>query len=121
MKSLNRRQVLKAATWCGAFTIIPSRAWGANERINLAGIGVGGKGAGEVSDLTKAGANFVALCDVDSAKAGPTFKKHPDAKIYTDFRVMLDKEKGIDGVTVSTPDHTHAVAALAAMVRGKHV
>ena len=121
MKSLNRRQVLKAATWCGVFTIIPSRAWGANERINLAGIGVGGKGAGEVSDLTKAGANFVALCDVDADKAGNTFKKHPDAKIYTDFRVMLDKEKGIDGVTVSTPDHTHAVAALAAMVRGKHV
>ncbi len=121
MNTLNRRQVLKAATWCGVFTIIPSRAWGANERINLAGIGVGGKGAGEVSDLTAAGANFVALCDVDGTKAGGTFKKHPDAKIYTDFRVMLDKEKGIDGVTVSTPDHTHAVASLAAMVRGKHV
>ncbi len=82
---------------------------------------MGGKGAGEVSDLTAAGATFVALCDVDATKAGGTFKKHPDAKIYTDFRVMLDKEKGIDGVTVSTPDHTHAVAALAAMVRGKHV
>lgn len=121
MGSLNRRQILKAATWGGVFTIIPSRAWGANERINLAGIGVGGKGAGEVSDLTSAGANFVALCDVDATKAGGTFKKHPDAKIYTDFRVMLDKEKGIDGVTVSTPDHTHAVASLAAMVRGKHV
>lgn len=121
MNRIDRRQVLKAATWGGLFTIIPSRAWGANERINLAGIGVGGKGAGEVSDLTAAGANFVALCDVDATKAGGTFKKHPDAKIYTDFRVMLDKEKGIDGVTVSTPDHTHAVAALAAMMRGKHV
>lgn len=121
MKRVDRRQVLKAATWGGLFTIIPSRAWGANERINLAGIGVGGKGAGEVSDLTEAGANFVALCDVDATKAAGTFKKHADAKIYTDFRVMLDKEKGIDGVTVSTPDHTHAVAALAAMVRGKHV
>ncbi len=71
--------------------------------------------------MTSAGANFVALCDVDGTKAAGTFKKHPDAKSYTDFRVMLDKEKGIDGVTVSTPDHTHAVAALAAMVRGKHV
>ncbi len=118
---LNRRSVLKAATWGCAFTIIPSTAWGANERINIAGIGVGGKGAGEVSDLTAAGAKFVALCDVDATRAAKTFKNHPDAKIYTDFRVMLDKEKGIDAVTVSTPDHTHAVASLAAMVRGKHV
>lgn len=118
---LQRRQVLKAATWGCVFTIIPRSAWGANERINIAGIGVGGKGAGEVSDLTAAGGKFVALCDVDAQRAAKTYAKHPDAKVYTDFRVMLDQEKGIDAVTVSTPDHTHAVASLAAMARGKHV
>lgn len=120
-KLLNRRQVLKAATYGYAVTFIPRHVWGANERINLAGIGVGGKGAGEVRDLTAAGARFVALCDVDATRASKTFESIPDAKIYTDFREMLDKEKGIDGVTVSTPDHTHAVASLAAMARGKHV
>ncbi len=120
-RKLDRRQILKAATWGSAFTIIPSSAWGANERIHLAGIGVGGKGAGEVSDLTAAGATFSALCDVDATRAAKSFKNNPKAKIYTDFREMLDKEKGIDGVTVSTPDHTHAVASLAAMARGKHV
>lgn len=118
---INRRQVLKAATWGSAVTFIPRRVWGANERINLVGIGVGGKGAGEVSDLTQAGANFVALCDVDASRAAKTFQKVPDAKVYQDFRVMLDKEKGIDGVTVSTPDHTHAIASLTAMAMGKHV
>ncbi|MCC6512206.1 MAG: Gfo/Idh/MocA family oxidoreductase [Pirellulaceae bacterium] len=120
-KRIDRRQVLKAATLGYAATFIPRSAWGANERINIAGIGVGGKGAGEVSDLTAAGAKFVALCDVDTSRAAKTYKNHPDAKVYTDFRVMLDKEKGIDAVTVSTPDHTHAIASLAAMALGKHV
>jgi predicted dehydrogenase len=120
-KQINRRHVLKAATWGCAATFIPRRAWGANERINIAGIGVGGKGAGEVSDLVEAGANFVALCDVDATRAASTFKSQPSAKVYTDFRVMLEKEKGIDAVTVSTPDHTHAIASLTAMAMGKHV
>lgn len=120
-KQLNRRQVLKTATWGSVFTIIPRSAWGANERIQLAGIGVGGKGAGEVRDLSDAGAKFVALCDVDASRAGKTFAGYPEAKAYTDFREMLDRESGIDGVTVSTPDHTHAVASLAAMAKGKHV
>ncbi|MGN6546043.1 MAG: Gfo/Idh/MocA family protein [Aureliella sp.] len=120
-RRINRRQVLKAATLGYAVTYIPRRAWGANDRIYLAGIGVGGKGAGEVEDLTAEGAQFVALCDVDADRAAGTFRKHPDAKVYKDFRVMLEKEKGIDGVTVSTPDHTHAVASLTAMAMGKHV
>lgn len=118
---VNRRQVLKAATWGAAVTFIPRSAWGANERIYLAGIGVGGKGAGEVSDLTAAGGTFAALCDVDMSRAGKTIQGQPKAKVYTDFRVMLEKEKGIDAVTVSTPDHTHAIASLTAMAMGKHV
>ena len=120
-RRIHRRQVLKAATWGYAATYIPRRAWGANERIYIAGIGVGGKGAGEVQDLIAAGATFSALCDVDATRAAKTFESVPNAKVYKDFRVMLEKEKGIDAVTVSTPDHTHAVASLLAMSMGKHV
>jgi predicted dehydrogenase len=95
--------------------------WGANDRFNIAAIGAGGKGAGDIKDLTAAGATFVALCDVDGTRGAKTFKDFPNAKVYQDFRVMLEKEKGIDAVTVSTPDHTHAIAALSAMALGKHV
>lgn len=118
---INRRTFLAGAASSFAFTFIPRRAWGANERFYLAGIGVGGKGAGEVADLTRAGGRFVALCDVDASRASRTFKNFPDTRHYTDFRVMLEKEKGIDAVTVSTPDHTHAIASLTAMALGKHV
>jgi len=119
---VNRRQFVSAASASAfAFTYIPRRVWGANERFYVAGIGVGGKGAGEVKDITEAGGTFVALCDVDATRAAKTFKSIEGAKIYTDFRKMLEQEKGIDAVTVSTPDHTHAVAAMTAMALGKHV
>ena len=118
---ISRREFVASAACSFAFTFIPRRLWGANDRFYLAGIGVGGKGAGEVRDLTGAGGRFVALCDVDGARAGKTFESFPDAKRYQDFRVMLEKEKGIDAVTVSTPDHTHAMASLMAMSLGKHV
>ena len=65
--------------------------------------------------------NVVALCDVDEERAAESFLAFPRARRYKDFRVMLEKEKGIDAVTVSTPDHTHAVASMAAMELGKHV
>ena len=61
------------------------------------------------------------MCDVDFALADPVFKKYPNAKTYKDFRVMLDEQKDIDAVIVATPDHTHAVIAMAAMARKKHV
>jgi len=118
---INRRRFLATAASSFAFTYIPKYVWGANDHLYLAGIGVGGKGAGEVRDLTRAGGKFVALCDVDSTRAGKTFKSFPDARRYRDFRFMLEKEKGIDAVTVSTPDHTHAIASLSAMSLGKHV
>ena len=120
-QQINRRKFIAAAASSFAFTYIPKCVWGANDRFYLAGIGVGGKGAGEVRDLTRAGGTFVALCDVDGTRAEKTFKSFPDAKRYRDFRVMLEKEKGIDAVTVSTPDHTHAIASLMAMALGKHV
>ena len=65
--------------------------------------------------------NIVALADVDWDHAARTFKRYPQAKKYRDFREMLDKEKGIDGVVVGTPDHTHAIVSMAAIKRGKHV
>ena len=91
-----------------------------NEKLNLAGIGVGGMGLGDIMKCTSE--NIVALCDVDSDRAGEAFYKLPDAKQYKDFRVMLE-EMGdeIDAVTVSTPDHTHAPAAYMAMCMGLHV
>jgi predicted dehydrogenase len=126
--TLTRRNFLATAgTAATAFTIVPSRVLGAggatppSERLNIAGIGVGGMGAGDIGAVAPNN-NIVALCDVDSRHAGETFKKFPDAKQYRDFRKMFDEmEKNIDAVVVATPDHFHAVAAMAAIRRGKHV
>ena len=90
-----------------------------NEKLNLAAIGVGGQGAGDIAECESE--NIVALCDVDWKSAAETFSKYPKARQYKDFRVMLDKERSLDAVTISTPDHFHTVAALWAMERGLHV
>ena len=91
-----------------------------NERIAMASIGIGGKGGGDTADAAKHG-DLVAICDVDEGRVEGAAKKYPQAKRYTDFRKMLDEMgKSIDAVTVSTPDHTHAPAALMAMRLGKH-
>ena len=125
VRRVSRRQVLRsggaAAAAALAFPyIVPGRAFGANERLNVACIGVGGKGEVDVNGVSTQ--NIVALCDVDEEHAAKTFALHPRAKRYADFREMLDKEaKHIDAVTVSTPDHTHAPAAIRAMRMGKHV
>ena len=90
-----------------------------NEKLNIAGIGVGGKGSSDVDHCNTE--NIVALCDVDWDRASGTFGRYPKAKKYRDFRIMLEKEeKNIDAVTVSTTDHVHAVAAMMAMKMGKH-
>ena len=120
-KTISRRGFMEAtAATSLAFQFLPSRVFGANERVHVAGIGVGGKGRGEINDAARENAEIVALCDVDDVRAAETFKKFPKARRYKDFRVMLEKEKGIDAVTVSTPDHTHAVAGVMAMRMGKH-
>jgi hypothetical protein len=91
-----------------------------NEKLNIAGIGVGGRGAQDLSGLTSE--NIVALCDVDSRQAGPTFKRYDKATTYSDYRKMLDKEeKNIDACLVAVADHMHATVALACMQRGKGV
>ena len=111
-----------------SFTIVPRHVLGGlgqtapSERPNIAGIGCGGMGGGDIATSTKLGANFVALCDVDETRAAGTFNAHPNARRYKDFREMIDKEaKNIDAVTVGTPDHIHGVAAMAAIKAGKHV
>jgi predicted dehydrogenase len=122
----SRRQFLHAtALTAAALTLAPGvivRAAGQKgpgERLNLAGIGVGGMGRSNLKQC--AGENIVALCDVDSNYAAKTFQEYPAAKVYRDYREMLDQQKDLDAVIVATPDHTHAVIAMAAMRAGKHV
>jgi predicted dehydrogenase len=109
-----------------AFMIVPRHVLGGpghtapSEKLNIAGIGVGGQGASDLRGVDSQ--NIVALCDVDWRHAAGTFRRYPNARKYKDFRKMLDKEdKNIDAVTVATPDHIHAPASMAAIKRGKHV
>jgi hypothetical protein len=124
---IGRRAFLRRAGLAGAGLLILRNsklalAYEANGKLNVAGIGVGGQGGWDLDNIAGLGENLVALCDVDLARGGDTFKKYPRARIYRDFRWMLDDlEKQIDAVVVGTPDHTHAAAAVAAMKRGKHV
>jgi predicted dehydrogenase len=102
--------------------VVSSRVFGANGRVNVACIGAGGKGEVDVAGTSAAGGSIAFLCDVDESRAAGTMKKFPSARHYKDFRQMLEREgKDIDAVTVSTPDHVHAPAALMAMRMGKHV
>ncbi len=117
---MNRRRFLKSSVALAFPLILPRSVRGANGKLNIAGIGVGGKGEVDVSHV--AGENVVALCDVDEARGATTIRKFPGAKVFRDYRKMLDEMgKGIDAVTVSTADHTHAVVAVRAMKLGKHV
>ncbi|MHC4497819.1 MAG: Gfo/Idh/MocA family protein [Planctomycetota bacterium] len=123
---MSRRDFLNGAVAVAAFTIVPRHVLGGpghtppSEKLNIAGIGVGGRGAGVVGGVESQ--NVVALCDVDAKQAAGTFKRHERARKYRDFRRMLDKEdKNIDAVTVATPDHVHAVASMTAIKMGKHV
>ncbi len=90
-----------------------------SDKLNIAGIGVGGMGAANLHELESE--NIVALCDVDPGYAAETVKRYPSAKFYSDFRIMLEKQKDIDAVVIATPDHTHAIITMAAMGAGKHV
>ncbi len=127
MKSteLTRRTFLfgsLAATTTLAYARSKKRRVSPNEKLNVAGIGVGGQGAGDLRNVVRDTENVVALCDVDWERASNSFNAHPNAPRFKDYRVMLDKEaKNIDAVVVATPDHMHAFAATAAMELGKHV
>jgi len=90
-----------------------------SEKLHIAGIGIGGQGRWDLQNVNSE--NIVALCDVDWDYAGRTFKQYPKARRYRDYRVMFEKEKGIDAVVVGTPDHIHAVVSMMAIKLGKHV
>jgi predicted dehydrogenase len=125
----SRRKFIKKAIVAASIFIVPRHVLGGpgyiapSDQLNLAAIGSGGKGDSDISNASVMGRErVVALCDVDfSGSAKSTMKKFPKAKLYADYRVMLDKEKDIDAVTISTPDHLHAPAGVFAMERDKHV
>ena len=121
----SRRELLAGATAAAAFTIIPRHVLGdptqpsANNKLNIAGVGLGGMGSGDVTRVPTE--NIVALCDVDANQVARLAGQFPQAKVYADFRQMLDTQQDIDAVMVATPDHNHAVVTMAALKRGKHV
>ena len=119
-----RRQFIRKSAVAGAaaFTFpFVGRVLGANDRINIACIGVGGKGDSDSRDAAANGGNIVAICDVDQNTLDKKSKEFPQAKQFRDYRELLDKMgKDIDAVTVSTPDHNHGLAAGRAMAMGKH-
>ncbi len=123
--NINRRMFIQSVTAAAGAMVLPRFAIGkpgesANNKLNVAVIGAGGMGGYALGEAARE--NLVAICDVDSVRAGRAFQKHPNVPRFTDFRVMLDKmHKQIDAVAISTPDHTHFAAAMAAMEHGKHV
>lgn len=130
MNNFSRRSFVKsaAAFSAGAIFLPTLKSCSLNSKLNIAFIGVGGRGARNLdsSDLKDENDvslnNIVALCDVSDERAAEAFEKYPDAKRFTDFRVMFDKMgKDIDAVVISTPDHTHFPATMAAMEMGIHV
>src|SRR5204862_2767043 len=120
--------VRRAGLGVALFNILPGRFVNGAEnptpggKVNVAGIGIGSRGGADIGEVAGLGHNIVALCDVDEKYAAKEFAKYPNAKRFTDFRVMLEKMgKEIDGVVIGTPDHTHAVIAMETMRHGKHL
>ena len=122
---ITRRCVLQGLAQSAAGVLllensISARTYAANEKVNVALIGVGGRGSWYAEVIPKQ-ANVVAMCDVNESKAQAAYRAMPDVPKFHDFREMLDKmQKQIDGVIVATPDHIHAIAAVTAMKAGKH-
>jgi predicted dehydrogenase len=124
--SSRRDFIARTAVTAAALSVVPGTvlklrgAASPNNKLNLACIGVSGRGGDDIGEL--ASENIVALCDVDDWHASATYKKFPNAKRYSDYRKMLDAmDKEIDAVLVATPDHTHAAAVLRALQMNKHV
>ena len=124
---LNRRQFIYYSALAASATALgcarsqaAARVVSSGEKLRIAAVGGGGKGESDVSCCGKE--EIVAICDVDEKQAAKSLQAHPNAKYYQDWRKMLEKEaKNIDAVTVSTPDHCHAIVASHAIKLGKHV
>ena len=121
----NRRQFAKTSATVAATLCCPAfvRGQNLNSRLQIAGIGCDGKGWSDIREMhSHSGTQMVAFCDVDLARTERVRKLCPEAPVFQDYREMFESEEGrIDAVTVSTPDHTHAMITLAAMQKGKHV
>jgi len=123
---MSRRRFLKttaAGAAAASFVYVPKCAFGANERVNVACIGVSNQGEYDLRETARSGlANIVALCDIDRRRLDKAGLSHESAKKFDDFRKLFDAmEREIDAVVVAIPDHQHAFATLAALHRGKHV
>jgi predicted dehydrogenase len=92
-----------------------------NEKLDVAVIGTAGKGGDDANNFAALGENIVAICDVDANNLAEAGKKWPKARRYSDYRVMIEKEKTMDAVTIGIPDHQHAPAAMLSIKAGKHV
>ncbi len=118
----NRRRFLRSSAVAGSFLLgAPAflRGKGLNDKLNIAIIGAGGRGESNTKSVSSE--NIVALCDVNEARLDKAGQNHPAAKKYVDFRQLFDRSSDIDAVVVSTAEHTHAFATLAALRLGKHV
>src|SRR5687768_4760314 len=126
--SSRRNFIRNTALSAAGFIIVPRHVLGRgyiapSDKLNIAAIGAGGKATVNLANSYKGGTdNIVTLCDVDDRMAADSRKKWPKASYYRDYRTMLEKEnKNIDAVIITTPDHMHAVQAMACMQLGKHV
>ena len=125
LSGISRRQFLYYSALAAGATALPGygqaqpRRLSANDKLNIGVVGVAGKGGSDTSCC--ASENIIALCDVDEKAAAGPRQKYPKATFYKDFRKMLEKEKSLDAVVISTPDHLHATIASMAMRMGKHV
>ncbi len=123
----NRRDFLKRSAAIGAGLFVAGQqSWSApkaaNDKLNVAFVGVGGMGGGNLNSVAGAGENVVGLCDIDTKRLDGAGNRHRKAKKFTDYRQMLEKlGSEIDAVVVSTPDHSHAPAGVMAMKMGKHL
>lgn len=121
---MRRRTFLKSVGWGAGFVILKGGAltYAANEKLRVGAIGIAGQGAYNINNVAAAGGEIVALCDVHTSRkeVAAMRERFPNASFYTDYRLLLDKEK-LDAVIVSTPDHTHAPATLLALKAGCHV
>jgi predicted dehydrogenase len=122
-RRVNRRYFLQASAAAGAAALAGGRLLGEakSDKLRVGMIGVGGMGGGNHDGILKAGADVIAICDIDDKTNANAAKKSPKAKMYSDFRKMLDEMgKELDAVVVSTPDNCHAAAAVMAMKMGLH-
>jgi len=128
-KKTSRRNFLRDTSLAAAgFFIVPRHVLGRgfvapSDKLVIASVGAGGKGESDIANFFASGkAEIAYLCDVDDRRSVTSRKSFPNAKYYKDWRELLDKEhKNFDAVSVSTPDHNHAIVALSAMQLGKHV